>query len=305
VIVNQKPKPTLTASSILLPDTGGTSTISSNEVYAMYLWSTGDVTQSVTVTDSGRYQLTVVDSNGCSDTTSIMIYRDFGPPTISIKLDTLSAAPGQRVAFPLHILESANMPQSLATEYIATLTFNSSLLAPVIQPLSSVMNGKFRTITVSGNRDLLQTSGDLSAIEFIAALGNTTETIIHVDSLVWTNGIKPVTVTSFDGLMKLNGLCEEGGVRLFSETGEILLAQSRPNPTNSVARIDFETIEDGTVRLMLLDMTGRLVKELFHKNTKAGAFTVHLDANALSEGSYIYVLQTPSHLLRRSLIITR
>jgi len=196
------------------------------------------------------------------------------------------------------------MPQSLATEYIATVTFNASLLAPVQQPLSSAINGKLRTITVSGTRDASQTTGELPAIEFIAALGNATETVIHIDSIEWTNGIKPVTVTSFDGLMTLNGLCNEGGVRLFSETGEILLSQSRPNPTNSIARIDFETIEEGNVKLILADMSGRTVKELFNEYTKAGAFSVHLDANSLSPGVYMYILQTPSHLLRKSLIIS-
>jgi hypothetical protein len=197
------------------------------------------------------------------------------------------------------------MPQSQATEYVATVTFNASLLAPAQQPLGSVINGKLRTITVSGYRDISQTTGNLPAIEFIAALGNTIETVIHIDSITWSNGIKPVTVTSFDGLMKLNGVCNEGGVRLFSETGEILLSQSRPNPTNSTARIDFETIEEGNVTLTLTDMSGRTVKELFNGYTKAGALSVHLDANSLSPGVYMYILQTPSHLLRRSLIITR
>ncbi len=305
VVVNQKPKPTLTASSILLPDTGGSITINCNELYPTYLWSNGDISQSIIVTDSGRYIVTVIDSNGCSDTASITIYRDFGPPTITVKLDTLSAAPGERVVFPLHILESENMPQSLATEYIAILTFNGSLLVPVAQPITSVFNGKLRTITVAGTRDVSQTTGELPAIEFIAALGNATETVIHVDSITWTNGIKPVTVTSYDGLIKLNGICEEGSVRLFSETGEILLAQSRPNPTNSIARIDFETIEEGNVKLILTDMSGRTVKELFDEYCKAGAFSVHLDAHSLAPGVYMYVLQTPSHLLHRSLVITR
>lgn len=305
VVVNAKPTPTLTSSSILLPDIGGSVTVRCNELYTFYIWSTNDTTQSITVTDSGTYTLTVVDSNGCSNSASITIYRDFGQPKITLKLDTLSAAPGELVSFPLHILESENMPQSQATEYVATVTFNASLLAPAQQPLGSVINGKLRTITVSGYRDISQTTGNLPAIEFIAALGNTIETIIHIDSITWSNGIKPVTVTSFDGLMKLNGVCNEGGARLFSETGEILLSQSRPNPTNSIARIDFETIEEGNVMLTLTDMSGRTVKELFNDYAKAGAFSVHLDANSLSPGVYMYILQTPSHLLRRSLIITR
>lgn len=304
VVVNPKPSPTLSASSLLLPDVGGSVTIQCNQSYTTYLWSNGGVSQSITVTDSGKYQVTVLDSNGCSDTASIVIYRDFGQPRITIKLDTLTAAPGEHVSFGLHILESENMPQSLATEYLATITFNASIIAPVQTPITSVVSGSLRTITVAGTRESSQTSGILPAIEFIAALGSATETILHIDSIVWVNGIKPVVVNAYNGLLKINGICEDGGTRLYSETGEILLSQVRPNPANSITKIDFATIEEGTVKVILTDMSGRRVKLLFNEFCKAGEYSIELDTRSLPAGMYMYVLQTPSHVLRRTVLIT-
>ena len=40
---------------------------------ASYIWSTGDITQTITVSEEGTYSVTVTDNNGCSNTGSITI----------------------------------------------------------------------------------------------------------------------------------------------------------------------------------------------------------------------------------------
>lgn len=53
---------------------------------ASYLWSTGATTQSITVSSSGTYSVTVTDSNGCSmasSSTSVTVYPLPAVPTIS------------------------------------------------------------------------------------------------------------------------------------------------------------------------------------------------------------------------------
>ena len=52
-------------------------------IYISYLWSTGDTTQTIFVTSSGNYSVTVTDQNGCTGAGSITIVIS-NVPTVSI-----------------------------------------------------------------------------------------------------------------------------------------------------------------------------------------------------------------------------
>jgi hypothetical protein len=305
VIVNAPPSPVISASTLFLPAAGGSSDLSLDKLYASYLWSTGDTLSAITVTDSGTFSVIVTDSNGCSGSASVSIYRDFGEPKITIALDTLEAEPGQKVTFTATILSSENLPQSLARNFELTLSFNATLLSPSLPAVATVRNGNTRTITIAGTRNTDQVDGILTSIEFIAALGNAETTTITVDSLRWLDAVKPVTVTSYDGGFRLLGLCREGGTRLFSETGEILLAQSVPNPAHSITTVDFRTIEKGMTDLWVTDITGRRVMTVISDDLTPGDHRASINVNSLSEGIYCYHLRTPSHYLSRRFIVRR
>ncbi len=65
--------------------TGSSVTLSADESNAIdYLWSTGDTTNSITVTQGGSYALTVTDANGCMEDTGIdLVESDILRPVIS------------------------------------------------------------------------------------------------------------------------------------------------------------------------------------------------------------------------------
>src|SRR5437762_557264 len=132
------------------------------------------------------YSVSVVDSNGCSGNASIFINRGIGPPSITVSLDTLEGAPCDHIVFPIRIDTSKNMPPSGATDYVAVITFNESLLAPVDNSLPSVIidsaNHRWRTITLRGVRPDAQVDGILmlanavTGVEFAIGLGDTIAT---------------------------------------------------------------------------------------------------------------------------------
>jgi len=61
------PVPTIKGDTVIC-ENGGKTTLTVNENYKRYNWSTGDTTRSVTINRSGFYYLTVLDSNGCENT---------------------------------------------------------------------------------------------------------------------------------------------------------------------------------------------------------------------------------------------
>ena len=66
VIVNPDPTPSISASGALAFCDGGDVSLDAGSGYVSYNWSNGDMNQSITVSSSGTYTVTVEDANGCS-----------------------------------------------------------------------------------------------------------------------------------------------------------------------------------------------------------------------------------------------
>ncbi|HEX2788058.1 MAG TPA: T9SS type A sorting domain-containing protein [Ignavibacteria bacterium] len=77
--------------------------------------------------------------------------------------------------------------------------------------------------------------------------------------------------------------------------GKFELSQNYPNPFNPVTKISFEIPDNvngqmSNVKLMIYNVTGKLIAELVNKELSAGYHTVEFDANALASGVYFYRL---------------
>lgn len=83
-IIGTNPIPVITANGPTTFCTGG-SVILSAGIYTSYLWSTGETTDSITVTTGGIYTVTVTNSSGCTGTASITVTVTTGiSPTITV-----------------------------------------------------------------------------------------------------------------------------------------------------------------------------------------------------------------------------
>ncbi len=70
VTINPSPiTPVITSSGSIQPCIGGFVTLDAG-IYSTYLWSTGVTTQSINVSTSGTYSVSVSDANGCSATSA-------------------------------------------------------------------------------------------------------------------------------------------------------------------------------------------------------------------------------------------
>ena len=79
--------PTPTINGITSFCEGSTETLNANAGYSAYSWSTGAATQSINVTASDIYIVTVTDQNGCTGTTDANVVV-FPPPAPAISGDT-------------------------------------------------------------------------------------------------------------------------------------------------------------------------------------------------------------------------
>ncbi|MCS6990593.1 MAG: T9SS type A sorting domain-containing protein [Chitinophagales bacterium] len=87
VTVTTHPKPiaTITASGPTSFCDGGSVTLSANSA-SSYKWSNGKTTQSIEVTSSGTYSVTITDANGCKDTSEVVTVTEWILPDPTITL---------------------------------------------------------------------------------------------------------------------------------------------------------------------------------------------------------------------------
>ena len=102
VLVNALPTPAITANGPATFCAGSKVTLTATSA-ASYLWSNGATTQSIDVTTSGNYTVTVTDSNGCSATSpAVSVTRDADLDQPTITSTSPSICPGGSVTMTAH-----------------------------------------------------------------------------------------------------------------------------------------------------------------------------------------------------------
>jgi hypothetical protein len=200
---------------------------------------------------------------------------------VYIKSD--SAYPGENVNLPLMLQSSNNLIQSGVSSFTAKISMNSTLLKPTFTPVSQEIKDDIRTIEISGS--VSDTSGKLTDLWFIAALGDSECTPIIIDTLIWVNS--NCTTQKQKGIFCLKGICKEGGTRLFTLNTNKAYLRCMPNPAQNTLAIDFGIIEKGNVEISITDLIGKNSLTFFNKEIFAGTYSYHFDVTSLASGSYI------------------
>ena len=270
--------------------------------YQWYLDSVaipGEHEQLCIARNDGRYSVRVMNASGCAAWSPA---REWRKPrsTATIGLPFLEASPGDTVTIPVSLLASSALAEAGAPGFTGTMRFNNTLLAPIHGTAEGVVDARDRL--VSFQRRYEGTGDRLHALVFLAMLGDTDRTVLHLERFAWTGAA--VTVTGVDGEFRLK-ICREGGARLFDGAATLYLGQNRPNPFNAQTEIEYGLIETGPVRLSVLDLLGREVALLVDASMTPGRYRTLFDASRLSSGVYFTVLRTPSGSLVRAMQLAK
>jgi hypothetical protein len=89
-------------------------------------------------------------------------------------------------------------------------------------------------------------------------------------------------------------------------TAEIAIVGIMPNPATDRSQISFMSTVDGKLSLQVLDMTGRVVGDLFNNQAEAGqVYTAEFDANVMSSGIYMVRLSSGTDFQMERLLIQK
>ncbi|HER43998.1 MAG TPA: T9SS type A sorting domain-containing protein [Candidatus Eisenbacteria bacterium] len=128
-----------------------------------------------------------------------------------------------------------------------------------------------------------------------------------------------LSLCDFDGLC--NPLCSADTTTLVlhvvetptgAETGPVavVLHQNVPNPFNPTTVIRFELPAPASVRLVVFDIRGRLVRTLVNGELPAGGKEIAWDGRdddgrIVASGVYLYRLETPGTTVSRKIVLLR
>jgi hypothetical protein len=150
----------------------------------------------------------------------------------------------------------------------------------------------------------VETGDTLATIWFRAGLGNAELSKLELTYIEAIGG--NTTITHEDGTFKLLGICYEGGTRLFNANSKAGIESVNPNPAENMLEVDLQLNEEGQTELLIYNMQGEKVKELFKQTAGSiGAKNLKSDISDLSSGQYYLVLITPTYITTKNLVIMR
>lgn len=86
---------------------------------------------------------------------------------------------------------------------------------------------------------------------------------------------------------------------------QMVLAPNYPNPFNPTTQIMFSLPMDSDIRLVVIDVLGRVVQILAEGRYKAGTYTVTANMKNFNSGFYLYQLDTPTTKLTGKMLLIK
>lgn len=266
---------------------------------------------------AGRIMLLVSDP--CDDTILVNVQgRAEGEERLAeLRWERIEGNTGEATAARL-FLEQGNARIEGADLILRTsLRFDASMLLPLgidgispavsAQILGDAVQGSDRVLTIEARGDLPR-SGPVLQLRLLPMLGAAETTPLAFDGvdLRWAVNDLPITITdTTDGMFTLLDVCHAGGGRLVGTPGLLRIAPVRPDPVRDGAAIEFETVEDGWSRLSIVDARGRVVAVPYEGSAPAGVRSAVIDGARLPGGAFWLVLETPTSVLRRRMMVVR
>ena len=314
VVVNPLPGPTIAASGPTSFCAGGAVNLTADPA-AMYNWSTGENTQTITADTSGTFSLTVTDMMGCQNSTNIIVEvypiplvnggsDRFRCPGDSLMLNATGADTYEWYNIPSYsdTIQNGGYYKPSVSGYVVVFgmsadgclgkdTVNVTLYP---QPLQIEITQGF-----SGNLFVNTTLGTTSW-SYNGSNTGITGTSFFYDTLIYCNGFYEVNNIDENGCKSYDSLTISGETSCLEDTAslmsnEIISLNIYPNPTRNNVNINFENNESRSIAVY--SMEGVLVSRINNVEKE-----VVLDLSDLGSGTYMVTVQGNNSFARARVI---
>lgn len=230
-----------------------------------------------------------------NDTTELR-GRGLSPDSVqsTVYVENISAQAGEHIPLMLKLSMNAGSPAITKTDWHARISYNKTVLFnEQTNNICTAGTPNSCSIELNGTYD---GSDILSMIPCIATLGNTDNSTIYIDEFTWINS--GIVSQTQNGNIRITGICEQGGVRLFIPGETSTAISTRPNPAQNSMEIHYGLREPLSVTLELLNITGRVEQTILSNQAQpAGQYTITSDLSGVGNGVYALRLTTNKEVL--------
>lgn len=267
-----------------------------------FLWSTGEDTPTITVSDSGKVWVAITNREGCTVYDSCYVHREallqMQPSPV-----VLVGEPGQAVSFRLKP-EPNQIVVGRLYPFRIRLRFNRSVLRPewlgnTSDPGCTEVSGVDCVVEITDSLGIPFGGYVYPEYRFRVLKTALQGTPIAIEEFVWLDCRDSIAIPDIQ--FELSG-SPPGSVRQEPQ-GHFALEQNYPNPFSHHTAVIFETTRSGFVELFVTDLSGRVVARLVSSWVSAGRYTIPFQAGELSTGVYGCVLQAREGVIGRTMML--
>lgn len=219
--------------------------------------------------------------DGIGSPAVIQLFGEGRMPTISIN-DYVQEA-GSDFDLELNYLGPENVNLQEPKEFEADIIYNGTVLYLVDSDCDLNYSCTYNINGFWNGQD-----STLISIPATATEGNVVATDIEISNFQWLDNPEALDFIYSSGSLAIDGVCEEGGVRLF-KVGDVFFSMaSRPQPFSEELIVQIGLRETLTFDLILFDINGNEVKQLISGETyNEGAYDFTFDMTDVESGMYI------------------
>jgi hypothetical protein len=293
---------------------GGTVTLDAGNTGATYLWSDASTAQTLTVSTSGTYSVTVNDATtSCTGTDAIDVTIN-SAPVVSLGTDitqcggtvTLDAGNAGSIYLWSDASTSQTLTVSTSGTYSVTVTDGSSsctgtdVIDVTINPLPSVTFTPFTVPVCDNGGPVSLTNGSPAGGIYsgTGVSGSTFDPTGLSGMVLLTYTVTDVnSCTNSDTASIMVDLCS--GITSANSVNEFNVY---PNPANGMINVSITNVNAEVLNISIVDLQG---KEVYNStNTNVGSsFTKQINIESLAKGVYYVKLSTENTVKINKLIV--
>ncbi len=334
--INITVTPTITGLAIVgatTTCTGGNSSLSTNNTYSAYLWSNGATTQSITISATGIYYVTVSNGGNCSAAAhqSVTVLTAPIPNIISANLAnicgggnaSLTASP----VFAAYLWNTNATSQGIIINtggsYSVTVTSVNGCTGMASTLIPGACN--FPTFPVNATTNIAATTAMANWIQPTCYYGYTIRISKHNATIWSTHTISPNTHYTFSQLThntaydwQIQANCNASGTvnsgfsaaQTFTtaprmEEGDVASLATfniYPNPAKDHLTIVFSSDKEQAYTLRLIDVMGRIMMNQNHTSV-VGDNQIELNLSEIPKGLYLVLMQNEDGVMQRKVVV--
>lgn len=207
-------------------------------------------------------------------------------------LDTIQGYPGDYVDLPVRLKNARQLALAGAKEFNVMLYMNSTVLNIADTSIKTTINGYVRAAKVTLPTTPITSDSVIAYIHCQVLFGNEEVSPIWLKPL--DAGGASVKLTTEQGSLKVLGIRDIGGKRLFDPFAVTNPPLITPNPSDEMITVSFRLGETGKHMIQVISLTGEVVVHVLEEEMARGDYSVPFSTKSLAPGTYRILLKTPS-----------